>query len=196
MTGLASSTSSERIVLGGMLLVAMPVTARLFPSLALAVLPTTLLAVAGFWLWSRRVSASGLVPCSIFGGGFVGYLNSGLALQVCMVLHGDFDGGWLFSLIAGFPGIVYGVIYGFAFLPLLAIARRLRKLHGPEAFDRTLVVTGLWGLVVLAGAAPVASRLALEERFGPPLAVPFPNALWVVATISLLTMLVGGVERL
>lgn len=182
-----------------MLFVAVPVTADLFPSLALAVLPTTLLAVVGFWLWTRRVSSAGLVPCAIFGGGLVGYLNCGLAMHVCMVLHGDFDSlglGWLFSLFGGVLGAVYGVVYGLAFLPMLAIARRLRGLHGAEAFDRTLVATGLWGLVMLASAAPVARRLAFDKGFDPPLFLPFSDSLWVLASVSLLTMLVVGVERL
>ena len=194
-----SWTSADRIVLGGMLLVAVPVTAGLFPSLALALVPTTSLAVVCLWLWSRRVSSPGLVPCSLFGGGLVGYLNCVLAMLLCLVLQGDFATlivGCLVSLFVGIFGAIYGLAYGLAFLPLLLVARSLRGLQRAEAFDRTLVGTGLWGLVLLASAAPVVDRLALDQIFELSLPLPFPNAPWVLACVSLLTLLVVGVERL
>jgi hypothetical protein len=198
-TAPATFASAERIVLGGMLLVSVPITAGLFPSVALAVVPTTVLAVVGFWLWSKRVSSSGVVPCAIFGGGLVGFLNCGLGLHVSLVLSGQFDAlsmAWFFSLFGGIVGAMYGVVYGLIYLPLLLIARRLRALHPSEAFDRTLVSTGLWGLVMLAGALPVADRLAFDYSLNPALVLPFPPSFWVPATVGLLLMLVVGVERL
>jgi len=129
----------------------------------------------------------------------LGYLNCGLALHVCLVLHGDFEAlsmGWLVSLFGGVFGAMYGLAYGLVFLPLLLLARSLRGLQAAEAFDRTLVSTGLWGLVILASLTPVVDRLAIDQIFELPLSLPLPNSPWVLASVSLLAMLVVGVERL
>ena len=195
----ANWASIERIVLGGMLLVAVPVTAGLFPNLALAVVPTTSVAVVAFWLWSRRVSSAGLVPYSIFGGGLVGYLNCALAMHVSAVVEGDVQTLkmlWLISLVAGFLGAVYGVVYGLAFLPLLLIERGVRALQGAEARDRVLVGAGLWGLSILASAAQVVDVLAIDRPNELAMSLPFPTSLWVLCCVGLLTLLVVGVERL
>lgn len=190
--------SAERVALAGMLLVVLPVTAALFPTVARAVVPPTLLVAVGYWLVGKSLrNNAALVVYAIFGGALAGYMNAGASLHLHLWLSGQFKElttAGLYCVFLGFFGCFHGAGYGLMLLPPLWMARRSRRFHAGEATDRVLVGTGLWGLVTLGVAAPLADHIAIKLTLESMRIEPTP--LWGVAAGGCLLMLVLGVERL
>ena len=195
--------TAERATLAGMLLVVLPVTTRLFPVLAPAVVPSTLLVTVGYWLWAQRLRSEPLlVLYAIFVGAAAGCMNAVGSLHLYLWVSGKFEElpiAALASLPFGVVGCLYGVPYGLALFPPLWVVRRSRRFHAAEAMDRVLASTGLWGLITLGVADQLVDDLALNPgALGGPfdsLMLPMTE-LWILAALGCLLMFAIGVARL
>lgn len=189
--------AADRVALAGMLLVVVPVTAALFPTMACAVVPPTLLMALGYWWLGNRLRTDfALVPYAFFGGALAGYLNTTGALHCFLWLSGEFRAlpvAGVYSLLLGFLGSFHGVGYGLMLLPPLWLARRARRYHAAEATDRVLAGTGLWGLAALAITALLAPHIAIRLDFE--WAPVEPGQLEGLAAAAFALMLASGVAR-
>lgn len=196
--GTVRSASAERVALLGMLLVVLPITISIFPAVAHAVVPPTLLVVVGYWWVGKALRGdAALVPYALLGGALAGCLNASASLHLHLWPSARFEAlavSGLYSALLGFFGCVHGVAYGLMLLPPLWLARRSRRFHPAEGTDRALAGTGLWGLAALAIAALLADHVAIGSRLD--LTRGALGTLWMTAALVCLLMLVLGVERL
>jgi len=197
--------TAERAALAGMLIVVVPITARLFPALAHVVVPSTLLVTVGYWLWLKSIRSDALLVLhAIWIGALAGYMNTIGSLHLHLWLSGKFEElptAGPATLLLGFVGCLHGVSYGLVLLPPVWMARRSRRFHSAEAFDRVLASTGLWGLITLACLDPIVDDLAMDHALGgmssysilPTVPV---SELGILAVAGCLLMLVFGMQRL
>lgn len=197
--------TAERAALASMLLVVLPVTARLFPMLASVVVPSTLLVTVGYWLWLKSIrSDTLLVLHAIWIGALGGYMNTVGSLHLHIWLSGrlqDLPTAGFAALLMGFVGCLHGVSYGLVLLPPVWIARCSRRFHAAEAFDRVLASTGLWGAITLACLDPIVDQFALNHSLGGIslysnwLFLPV-SELWLLAVAGCVLLLAFGLARL